>query len=421
MARVLPRHLSAPLERSLKAFPVVLLLGARQTGKSTLAEVLGRHRRMRLLTLDDRATLDAALLDPISLLGGLDGPAVIDEVQKAPGLLEAMKPIVDRDRRPGRFLLTGSAHLTTMTRVAETLAGRAALHQLDPFSWAERARRPSPTTIDRLFAAQSSAALLRSLPQNVPAARREEVKARILSGGYPQPSLEKSQAVRGTWFASYRQTYLERDLRDVASVQSLPEFSRLLTLLALRTAQQLNISEVGRDAGLSATTARRYIEMMQQTFQVTLLQPWFANVGKRLVKTPKLYLTDTGMACHLAAVDQWSTLERQERVGALVETFVAGELRKMISVAERPTHLWFWRIEHGPEVDFLLERGGEVVAVECKWSAGLAGRELKSLQACRDALGKTFRLGVLLHGGTEAVAVGERLIALPFAALLGRD
>src|SRR5205823_2519388 len=159
MRSMLPRHLATPIERSLRAFPVVMLLGARQTGKSTLVESLGATRKMRVLTLDDRATLDAAQTDPDGLLAGLDGPAVIDEVQRAPSLLQALKPIVDRDRRPGRFLLTGSAHLATMSRVAETLAGRAAVHELAPFSWAERARRPPVTTIDLLFEARSAPAV----------------------------------------------------------------------------------------------------------------------------------------------------------------------------------------------------------------------------------------------------------------------
>ena len=183
----------------------------------------------------------------------------------------------------------------------------------------------------------------------------------------------------------------------------------------------MNVSEAARDAGLSNTTARRYVDLLQQTFQIFLLQPWFANVGKRLVKTPKVYVTDTGLGCHLAAADRWETLERQVRVGPVVETFVGNELRKLISLSPGATHLWFWRVEHGAEVDFLLERGGEVVAIETKWSTGLAGRELRSLEQCRDALGKAFRLGILLYGGEQSISVGDRLVAVPFSAFLGRD
>ncbi len=418
---MLPRHLEAAVEKSLRHFPVVMVLGPRQCGKSTLVNALAKGTQRQVFTLDDRATLDAATTDPDEFLAGLTGPVVLDEVQRAPGLLRAIKPLVDRDRKPGRFLLTGSAHLTTMSAVAETLAGRAAVHELAPFSWSERARRPNPTIIDRLFSSRSPAELLRAVPARAPGSRRDELKARILSGGYPEPSLQRDVAVRRTWFESYRKTYIERDLRELAAVQSLPEFSRLLTLVALRTGGQLKTSELGRDAGLSNTTTRRYLDLLQQTFQVFLLQPWFANVGKRLVKTPKLYLTDTGLGCHLAAADEWETLERQLRVRPVVETFVANELRKVLSLEPGRTHLWFWRVEHGPEVDFVLERGGEVVGVEVKWGTGVSQDELKGLAACRDALGKAFRLGVLLHGGQEALAVGERLVALPYSTFFGRD
>lgn len=177
----------------------------------------------------------------------------------------------------------------------------------------------------------------------------------MLAGGYPEPALQRDAAVRRTWFESYRKTYVERDLRDLAAVQSLPELSRLLTLVALRTGRLLNATELGRDAGLSNSTTRRYLDLLQQTFQLFMLQPWFANVGKRLVKTPKLYVTDTGLGCHLAAADEWSTLERQLRVGPVLETFVANELRKFLSLDAGRTHLWFWRVEHGHEVDFILE------------------------------------------------------------------
>jgi predicted AAA+ superfamily ATPase len=275
--------------------------------------------------------------------------------------------------------------------------------------------------VETLFTARSTQEVLGVTPRTIPPARHEELKARIMTGGYPEPSLKNDAIVRRTWYESYRKTYLERDLRELAEVQSLPEFGRLLTLVALRTGNLLNAADLARDAGLSNTTARRYLGLLQQTFQIFLLQPWFANVGKRLVKTPKLYVTDTGLGCHLAAADDWNTLERQLRVGAIVETFVANELRKLLSLEPGRTHLWFWRVEHGDEVDFLLERGGEVVGVEVKWGIKISADDVSPLRGCQAALGKAFRFGVLLHSGTEAVALGERLLAMPFSAFLGRD
>jgi predicted AAA+ superfamily ATPase len=377
--------------------------------------------KARYLTLDDRATLDAALEDPDGLLAGMPGPLILDEVQRAPDLLRAVKKIVDADRRPGRFLLTGSAHLSTLSKVAESLAGRAALHELYPLSWAELVRRPPPPILDSLFEAKSASELLAGLRRRAPSSRRGELSDRILVGGFPTPALMRDREVRRTWFESYRQTYLERDLRDLTAIHDLPAFNRLLTLAVLRTGQLLNVSDLARDARVSTTTARRHLELLQQTYQVNLIQPYYANVGKRLVKTPKLYVTDTGLGCHIAAVDNWQTAERQERTGPLLETFVAGELRKLLSLAPGRTHLWYWRVEHGREVDFLLERGGEVVGIEVKRSSGASPDDLAGLKTCRDTLGKRFRVGVLLYTGEETLALDPSLVAMPISVFFGRE
>ena len=418
---MLPRHLADLLDRSLRSFPVAILTGPRQVGKSTLVESWAARYHARYLTLDDRAALDQALADPDGFLAAQEAPLVVDEVQRAPDLLRAVKRIVDRDRRPGRFLLTGSAHLSTLTGVAETLAGRAAVHELYPFSWAERTRKPAATTIDDLFEAASSAGLLQRWKRSAPAARRVEMIDRIMAGGYPTPSLMRDEDARRTWFSSYRQTYIERDLRDLTSLENLPAFGRLLAFLSLRTGNILNVSDLARDAQLSISSARRYLGLLEQTYQVFLLQPYFANVGKRLVKTPKVYVTDSGLGCHIAAVDAWETLERQHRVGAMVETFAAGELRKLLALAPGKTHLWYWRQEHGREVDFLLERAGEVVGVEVKWGSGAASSDLAGLKSCEAALGRVWRLGVLLYGGTEVLALDRKTIAVPFSIFFGRD
>jgi uncharacterized protein len=255
----------------------------------------------------------------------------------------------------------------------------------------------------------------------VPAARRSEMIDRIMAGGFPTPALMHDDDMRRIWFASYRQTYVERDLRDLSLLENLPAFGRLLALASLRTGNILNVSDLARDAQLSTSTARRYIDLLKQTYQLFLLQPYFANVGKRLVKSPKVYVTDSGLGCHIAAVDTWDTLERQHRVGALVETFTAGELCKLLALAPGKTHIWYWRVEHGREVDFLLERAGEVVGVEVKWGSGASASDLAGLRDCAAALGKAFRLGVLLHSGNEVLAVDDRTIVVPFSVFFGRD
>ncbi len=407
---------------SLRHFPVVLLVGARQVGKSTLAGAIsGRAWRARYLTLDDRTVLDAALTNPDGFLREIGVPVVLDEVQRAPDLLRAVKLIVDRNRRPGVFLLTGSANVLTLSKVSETLAGRVAVHELHPFSWSELYRKPPPPVLTDLFSARTAREAIRRWPKTSPPERLREVQAFLLSGGFPTPAQMETGRARRTWFESYWQTYIERDLRDLALIAHLPDFHRLLAMLALRTGQVLNLSELSRDVGLPFSTLRRYFHLLAQTYQVFLVPPYSANIGKRLVKTPKVYMTDTGLACHLGAVERWETLLRQHRMGALVETWAANELRKMLSTHSRHVNLSYWRTQTGREVDFLLEQGGEVVGIEVKWGAGIRDKDLQGLKSCREALGKNWRFGVIVHGGTEAIAFDERTLAIPFGVFFGRE
>lgn len=413
------RFLEPSLRHSLRHFPAVMLVGARQVGKSTLAQQLcGSSWPARYLTLDERATLDSALLDPDGFVRGAGDPVVIDEVQRAPDLLRAIKLEVDRDRRPGRFLLTGSANILTLSKVSETLAGRVAVHHLWPLSWAERREQARPQLLDALFEADDSRDLIRRYARPDALSPLDDPRAFILAGGYPTPALMDDERARHTWFEGFRQTYIERDLRDLAHIANLPEFSRLMAIVALRTSRLLNASELAREIRLPNTTLRRYLHLLEQTFQIALLMPYATNRAKRLVKTPKLFATDTGLACHLAAAFDWPTLDRRNLAGPMLETFVHSEIRKLADLAApRPT-LSFWRSHDGDEVDVLIERGDEVVGIETKASATINRRDISGLEAARDALGKRWRMGVVLHGGTDAVAFGDRTIALPIAAAL---
>lgn len=415
------RHLHDRLDHSLRHFPVVMLVGARQVGKSTLAKALSTADwPARYLTLDDRTVLDAALADPDGFIRQAGGPAVIDEVQRAPDLLRAVKLEVDRDRQPGRFLLTGSANILSLSAVTETLAGRAAVHHLRPFSWSEIQRSAPSPLLDLLFEARDARELVdrlrdRDRSPNLDALDVDALKELILSGGYPEPALMSSAEARHTWFESFRQTYIERDLRDIAQIANFPEFSRLMTTLNLRTAQLLNTAELSREIGLPATTLRRYLDLLGQTYQFDLLQPFSTHLAKRLVKTPKIYAADTGMACHLAALDDWTTMERRNLVGPLIETWIQTELRKLLGLQARHTELSFWRTRTGHEVDFLVERGGQIAGIEAKWSASLEPRQVRALRECRTALGPRWKIGILLHGGTEPVALDDHTAAIPFS------
>jgi predicted AAA+ superfamily ATPase len=406
---------------ALQDFPVVLLLGPRQVGKSTLVQDLARKAwPARYLTLDDRAVLDAALLDPDGFLGEIGCPVILDEVQRAPDLMRAIKLIVDRERRPGMFLLTGSANVLTLSTMSESLAGRVAVLELHPFSWGELNERPAPDTLERLFHAKGAGEALQGWPAAASPQGMREVQDLVLRGGFPTPALMQRPRARRTWFESYRQAYIERDLRELAGIEHVPDFNRLMAILALHTGQMLNLAALSRDVGLPLTTLRRYFKILEQTYLVWQVSPYFANVGKRLVKTPKSFIKDTGFACHLSMAEDWQSLVDRNLAGAMVETWVAGELMKMASLSPGRTDLWYWRTHVGAEVDFILECGGQLVGVEVKLSSGIGKKDLAGMRFCEEALGERWNLGVLLYGGTEVLPLGKRMVAVPFSVFFGR-
>jgi hypothetical protein len=307
----------------------------------------------------------------------------------------------------------------TLASVSETLAGRVALHTLMPFGWPERVERPVPSILKDLFEAQSSSALIKKLPKTTGTGSRKEIISTILSGGYPEPAQMKSSEVRRRWFASYRQTYLERDLLNIKSIENIPDFNRLLSLMAFRTGGLLNLSDLSRETGLPFTTLRRYMNLLEVTYQIFLLTPYYANIGKRLVKTPKVFMNDTGMACYLRGIDDWSALEHQGQLGSMVETWAASEILKLMTVTDYRFHLYFWRTHAGHDVDFLLEFGGKLVAIEVKWSSRIDESTLSSLECCHDDLKGKALMSVILYGGTEVVALTPKTIAIPYPVFFG--
>jgi len=419
---MIKRHISSDIFDSLQNFPVVLLTGARQVGKSTLAKMLSETEWGAVyLSLDTRVVLDAALKDPDGLISGTPVPAIIDEAQRAPDLMRAIKSVVDKNRKPGQYLLTGSANLMTLQKVSETLAGRVALHELQPFMWSEIADKKPPKILRELFAAEDASSLTRKWKKRTFPDRRGEIQERIIAGGYPTPSRMTSAKARRRWFDSYRQTYIERDIRDIATIQHLPDFGRLMSLLSFRTGQIINFSEISRELGFPLSTLRRYIDLLEVTYQIYFLRPYFANIGKRLIKMPKLYFGDSGMACHLSAVEDWKTLERQGRVGSMVETWAASELRKLISLGDMRYQLYYWRTYAGREVDFLIEHGEKIIAIEVKWSHKLESSDIAGLKDCAQDLKGRHVLSVLLYPGTELVAIDKQTIAMPFGFFFGVD
>ncbi|MEN8151798.1 MAG: ATP-binding protein [Planctomycetota bacterium] len=404
------RHLTDALRDALSDTPVVLLVGVRQAGKTTLARALLRPEApARYLSLDDPAVLMAAQTDPVAFLEDLDGPVVLDEVQQAPALFPVLRSVVDRDRTPGRFLLTGSTHALTTPRVAEALVGRMELLTLWPLSQGEIEGRRE-TFLDAVYRDEAPVP-----PKAVD--NRRSIVDRALRGGFPEP-LGRSDRRRPAWFGSYIATILRREVRDLARIEGTAELPRLLDLLASRSAGLLNFADISRNASIPQTTLKRYIALLEQTFLLWRLPAWAKNPGKRLVKSPKLMFVDTGLLAHLSGWTSTRLAGHPEAVGPLLENFVATELRKQAGWSEVTCRFSHFRTSHGREVDLVLEdRDGRVVGIEVKARASLNQRDFAGLHALAEACDDSFHRGIVLYTGTERLAFGSRMHALPMGAL----
>ncbi|MBU6401106.1 MAG: ATP-binding protein [Verrucomicrobia bacterium] len=403
------RTIEQALHKALADTPVVLLNGARQTGKTTLALAFAEHTGAEYFTFDDAATLALAAGDPVGFVRNLRGSVVLDEIQQAPGLFPAIKLAVDRNRRPGRFLLTGSANVMTLPRLSESLAGRMEIVPLFPFSAGELVGRQE-AFVRRVFDGTIASAK--------PTSETNDLPARLIRGGYPEAVQRTAFDRRSAWFASYLTTILHRDVRDLARVEALHSLPNLLKVLAARVSGLMNLADVGRDASLPHTTLTRYLSLLETVFLVYRLPAWSPNLGKRLVKAPKLHLVDTGLACHLIGADAQRLKDDRALFGKLLETFVVTEIRKQLSWTDPQTSLYHYRTATGSEVDLVMEKpNGSVAAVEVKASATVTGADVVALRQLRDQLGKKFAAGIVLYLGDQTLPAGEKLWVMPLPAL----
>ncbi len=409
------RKITPRVTAALADTPVVLLNGARQTGKTTLVRSLVRERSdARYYSLDDAAVLAAAAGDPPGFVAADDGLVVIDEVQKVPELFPAIKLAVDRDRRPGRFLLTGSANVLTLPKISESLAGRIEILTLWPFSQGEIEEEIEEVPEGFVDAAFSDD------PPRLREASPEAVglRRRVLRGGFPEVLERQAEDRRRAWFASYVSTILQRDVRDLANIEGLTEMPRLLSLLASRVSQLMNKAEISRDADIAYATLDRYLALLQMTFLLQPVPAWSGNLGKRLTKAPKVNLCDPGLAAHLAGMTEDRLARDPVFAGPLVESFVAMELRKQASWSRTQASLFHFRTAARREVDLVLEdAAGRVVGLEVKASASFGNKDVASLKALAQDLGERFHRGVVLYGGEPVVPLGNRLHAVPVDAL----
>jgi len=396
---------------ALSDTPVVLLNGARQTGKSTLVQWLAKEAHpARYITLDDAAVLSAARGDPIGFLTDLDSPIVLDEVQRAPELFLAIKAVVDRNRVPGHFLLTGSANPLLLPQLSESLAGRMEILSLWPFSQGELEGRPEDF-IDRAFASK--------LPQ-FPASdlSRSELVKRVLTGGYPEVVGKASTSRRNAWFRSYITTIVQREVRDLANIEHLTIMPRLLSLLAARACALMNYTELSSSLGLPQSTLKRYMALFEMTFLSQPLPAWSTNIGKRLIRSRKVVLNDTGLLAHLIGLNEERIKADPNTFGPLLENFVIMELRKQATWSKSQPQFFHFRTRKGQEVDIVLENAaGEVVGIEVKASSTVKSSDFKGLNYLSELLGDRFLRGIVLYTGDQPVPFGSNLYALPVSTL----
>ena len=387
--------------------PAVVLTGARQTGKSTLAQQLTPGSRRRFLSLDDLDVADAAKRDPEALLGGVR-PVTLDEVQRVPDLLHAVKRAIDRERRPGRFLLTGSANLLLMHRISESLAGRASYVTLWPMTQREQRSLGRGGVWEELLETRDEEWLdLVAAQPGEPEDWRETARR----GGFPLPTLQlATHHDREIWFDGYVRTYLERDLRNLSAISSLPDFRRLMRAACLRVGQLVNQTELGRDAALPQPTVSRYLNLLETSYLLVRLPAYAVNRTKRLIKSPKLYWGDTGVALHLA--------REAEPSGACLENLVLHDILAWRDSRLDRAEVLYWRTAVGEEVDFVIEAGNRLLPIEVKATGRPRLRDAAHLRAFRAEYGNAARAGLLLHTGAAVEWLAPDVLAAPWWRVL---
>jgi hypothetical protein len=407
---VIERRIRPLVVEALKDTRVVMVMGARQVGKSTLCEAIAAEEHpATTVSLDDQGARESARSDPVGFLAGFDGPVFIDEVQRAPELILAIKQVVDRDRRPGRFLLTGSANILSSRKVHEALTGRIELARLWPFAQAEL-HDGGGNLVDALFAAS---------PPRIVGAQigRRAFAARLAAGGYPEARGRVGRR-RDRWFQSYLTTTLERDLRAIADLHKEHEMLRLLSVLATRSSNLLRYANVADALDLDEKTVKSYVGLLEAIFLVRTVPAWRPGFLARVLHAPKVYITDSGLLAHLLGADEQRLAEDDRVTGIALETFVAMEIMKHASWSDVDPRIYHYRDRRGAEVDLVLEdRSGRVVAIEIKARASLAQNDTKSLAKLRDAVGDQFVSGAVIHAGEQTLPLGDRLWAIPVSGL----
>lgn len=404
-----PRILRSRLLEALADSPVVLIHGPRQCGKTTLARGVGDESGFTYFTFDDDVQREAATTDPVGFVAELPERAVLDEVQRVPRLFTSLKAAIDADRRPGRFILTGSANVLLVPRLGDSLAGRMEILRLHPLAQAELAG------VEPRFFADLFGGGFRAGRQWKREGR--QLVERVAAGGYPDALFRTQGRRRSAWYRDYTDTLIQRDIRDLARIAALDALPRLLALAAGQTGCLVNISELAAPFQVSRPTIREYVTLLSRIFLLEELPPWHSNLSKRLIKTPKLHLGDTGLACALLGLDTEALVKDRSTFGHLLETFVFQELRRQAGCYDDAVTFSHFRDKDQVEVDLVLESAGRLAGVEVKSGSTVTSDDFKGLRKLREIAPTRFACGVILYDGEAVVPFGPGLYAVPLSIL----
>jgi predicted AAA+ superfamily ATPase len=401
-----PRQLKRRIELAMQDTPVVLINGPRQAGKTTLVKEYSPA--LPYYTLDDVNVLNAVKQDPVGFINQLD-KAIIDEIQHAPELLRTIKLSVDQNRQPGRFLLTGSANLLALPQIGDSLAGRMELLTLLPLSCAEIQRRENHFI---------NYAENQSWPNQTTRLEHFDMMSQAMTGGYPEMLTRPTVERRNAWAKSYIKAIVERDVKDISSIEKLVEMPRLLEVLAQQSGKLTNFTQIGGQLNLDTKTAQKYVGLLETLFLVHQLRPWHSNALNRIIKTPKVHFLDSGLLASLNRITTKSINADKTSFGPLLETWVYGELLKMTTMEEEPWHIYYYRDKEQVEVDFVLENDArKIIGVEVKASQTILSQDFRGLRKLAGLADKNWISGIVLYNGDKCLSFGDNLWAIPFSLL----
>lgn len=393
--------------------PVVLIHGSRQCGKTTLAQTVGERLQYNYLTFDDANQLNAAKSDPVGFVDNLPEKIIIDEIQRAPEIFASIKASVDKNRKPGRFLLTGSANILLLPKLSDSLAGRIEIIHLRPLSQAEIIGHQS-SVLQNLFNRK-----IEQSPKTTGYTKLGNgLVDLITSGGYPSALSRKNERRKMAWYRDFTNTLIQRDIQDIANIQHISVLPKLLQLCAGQTGRLFNVSDLASPFAISRPTIKEYVALLEQIFLIEQIQPWHNNRLSRLIKTPKMHLTDTGLACSLLNLTAENLRQDRNLLGQLLETYVYQELQKYSGWQDANFDIYHFRNKDKVEVDFVLQDGQFITGIEVKASATVQSADFKGLIKLRDAVGTSFVKGVVFYDGDSILSFGDRLFAIPYGAFL---